>query len=516
MNLELIGALTELEKERGISKEILLEAIETAIVSAYKRNYGSSSAMSVRVDVNESTGEIHVFARRVVVEEVEDPTTEISLEEAQKIDANYQLGDVVEHEVTPADFGRIAAQTAKQVVIQRIREAERSNVYSEYSEREGDVVTGIVQRQEHRNVIVDLNRVEAVVPASEQISREPYKPNARMKFYINEVKQSSKGPQVFLSRTHPGLLKNLFELEVPEIHSGEVEIKAVAREAGNRSKIAVYSRDENVDPVGACVGNRGMRVQAVVSELSGEKIDIVHWQEDPRDFIANALSPAKVLYVNLDPENKVARTVVPDDQLSLAIGKEGQNARLAARLTNWKIDIKSISQASQLPEFWQQPEPEEVLELEQPEDAGFAAATEEPIHESPDYAAAESSEHHDTEVTEPQEEPTDAEPQEPTGPELPVQEAEAAEDKEPAKSRPDRVGSQEELASLTNIKRRKTWEERFGSVGAKPAASSEEQQTDAKKKKSKDEKEEKDEKVIKDFSMLDLEDFGFDKDKDEE
>ncbi len=497
MNLELIGALTELEKERGISKDILLEAIETAIVSAYKRNYGASSAMSVRVDLNESTGEIHVFSRRVAVDVVEDPTTEVSLEEAQEFDANYELGDVMEQEVTPRNFGRIAAQTAKQVVIQRIREAERSNVYSEYSQREGDVVTGIIQRQEHRNVIVDLSKVEAVVPASEQISHETYTPNARMKFYINEVKQSSKGPQVFLSRTHPGLLKNLFELEVPEIHSGEVEIKAVSREAGNRSKVAVYSRDPNVDPVGACVGSRGMRVQAVVSELSGEKIDIIEWQEDPRDFIANALSPAKVIYVNLDSASKVARTVVPDDQLSLAIGKEGQNARLAARLTNWKIDIKSAAQAQLLPEFQRQPDPADLfaedtteLESEMPE-VDIDETAVEPRKETSEDGTA----HQPSEEAEPS---TAAEPA--------VEESSKPQKKEPTKRSPKTV-TEEDLASLTNVPKRKTWEERFGRTEA-GTGKGEDGSDDAKKKKKA-----KEEKVLKDFSMLDLEDFGFDKKK---
>ncbi len=500
MNLELIGALTELEKERGISKDILLEAIESAIVSAYKRNYGASSAMSVRVDLNESTGEIHVYSRRVVVDEVDDATTEISLEDAREHDANYELGDVVEHEVTPRDFGRIAAQTAKQVVIQRIREAERSNVYTEYSQREGDVVTGIIQRQEHRNVIVDLSRVEAVVPASEQINHENYTPNARMKFYINEVKQSSKGPQVFLSRTHPGLLKNLFELEVPEIHSGEVEIKAVSREAGNRSKVAVYSRDPNVDPVGACVGSRGMRVQAVVSELSGEKIDIVEWQEDPRDFIANALSPAKVLYVNLDPTNKIARTVVPDDQLSLAIGKEGQNARLAARLTNWKIDIKSEAQAQLLPEFQRQPDPAALFAED---DELTVPDLEEAAVETTDDQAAD------------EQQPTPVEPPQPAEPETeaPAAKKEPApaakqtkpEKKDSTRKRPKPV-SEEELASLTNVPKRKTWEERFGRTESAASKSDDGSEDSKKKKKSKEEK------VIKDFSMLDLEDFGF-KDK---
>ena len=364
MNLELIGALEELEKERGIAKDVLIDAIETAMVSAYKRNFNLSSSASVRVDLDETTGAIHVYSRRRVVDEVTDDKQEITLEDAQEIDPNYEVGDIVEEEVTPKDFGRIAAQTAKQVVIQRIREAERSIVFNEYANRAGDVVNGIIQRIDHRNVIIDLGKVEAVLPVSEQIPGERYEPNQRMKFYINEVKQSSRGPQIFLSRTHPGLLKYLFELEVPEIQAGVVEIKSVAREAGFRSKLAVFSRDENVDPVGACVGSRGMRVQAVVSQLNGEKIDIVAWVPDEVQFIGNALSPAAVTNVLLDEETKTARVIVPDDQLSLAIGKEGQNPRLAARLTGWKIDIKSETQAAYEPLF--QPEAyEKTAEVEE-------------------------------------------------------------------------------------------------------------------------------------------------------
>ena len=345
MNLELVAALGELEKERGIPKEVLLEAIEAAVVSAYKRNYGT--AQNVRVEVDDK-GNIRVFSRKDVVEEVLEEANEISLEDAKAIDANYQLDDVVEIEVTPRDFGRIAAQTAKQVVIQRIREAERAMIYEEFQNREGDIVTGIVQRTEHRNVLVDLGRVEAILPPSEQVTREHYGHGTRMKVYITEVRKTTRGPQVIVSRTHPGLLKRLFELEVPEIHDGIVELKAVAREAGSRSKIAVHSRDPNVDPVGACVGPRGMRVQAVVQELRGEKIDIVQWSNDPEEFIANALSPARVLKVHITDDEKTARAVVPDHQLSLAIGKEGQNARLAARLTGWKIDIKSETQMQEL------------------------------------------------------------------------------------------------------------------------------------------------------------------------
>lgn len=345
MNLELVGALNELEKERGISKAILFEAIEAAIVSAYKRNYGS--AQNVRVEIAEN-GEIQVFARKDVVEEVFDEANEISLADAKRLDPNYELDDIVEMEITPRDFGRIAAQTAKQVVIQRIREAERAMIFEEFQEREGDIVTGIIQRTEHRNVLVDLGKVEAVLPPSEQTSRESYSQNARMKVYVTEVRKTTKGPQVVVSRTHPSLLTRLFELEVPEIHDGIVEIRAVAREAGNRSKIAVFSRDPNVDPVGACVGPRGLRVQAVVQELRGEKVDIVQWDADPEVFVANSLSPARVLRVQILDAEKTARAVVPDHQLSLAIGREGQNARLAARLCGWKIDIKSETQMQEL------------------------------------------------------------------------------------------------------------------------------------------------------------------------
>ncbi len=346
MNMEFIEALHELEKGRGISAEILFEAIEAALISAYKKNFGS--LQNVRVLIDRSTGEFKVYARKTVVEIVEDARTQAGLEDARKLDPNYQLEDIVEYEVTPREFGRIAAQTAKQVVVQRIREAERGMIYDEYVNREGDIVTGVVQRYEQKNVIVDLGKVEAVLPAQEQIPREVYQSFERIKTYVVEVKKTTKGPQIMLSRTHPGLIKRLFELEVPEIHDGIVEIKGVSREAGARSKIAVYSRDSNVDPVGACVGPKGARVQTIVTELKGEKIDIVNYSTDPQKFVANALSPAKVLGVYPKLNEKVAIVVVPDYQLSLAIGKEGQNARLAAKLTGWKIDIKSESQAGTL------------------------------------------------------------------------------------------------------------------------------------------------------------------------
>jgi N utilization substance protein A len=342
MNSEFIEALYDIEKEKGISSEILFEAIEQALISAYKKNFGT--AQNVRVQVDRATGEIKVFARKEIVEKVKDERVEISLKEARKKLPNYELEDIVEVEVTPEDFGRIAAQTAKQVVVQRIREAERNVIYNEFLEREEDVVTGTIQRQEASNVFIDLGKTEAILTPSEQIPGEIYQQGERIKSYVIEVKNTPKGPQIILSRTHPGLLKRLFEMEVPEIYDGLVEIKAVAREAGNRSKIAVYSRDDNIDPVGSCVGPKGMRVQSVVNELKGEKLDIVRYSENPKEFVYNALSPAKVISVSIDEEKKIASVVVPDYQLSLAIGKEGQNARLAAKLTNWKIDIKSESQ----------------------------------------------------------------------------------------------------------------------------------------------------------------------------
>nr|WP_218039457.1 transcription termination factor NusA [Dendrosporobacter quercicolus] len=336
-------AFEQLGREKGIAPEILFDAIEAALISAYKRNFGS--AQNVRVSLERTTGEIHVFARKNIVEEVTDSRLEMDLPEAQAIDRRYELGDVIEIEVTPKDFGRIAAQTAKQVVVQRIREAERGIIYEEFSNRESDILTGIVQRIEQKNVFIDLGKAEAILAPSEQIAGEQYRHGDRVKTYIIEVKKTTKGPQILVSRTHPGLLKRLFELEVPEIHDGIVEIKSVAREPGLRSKIAVYSRDENVDPVGSCVGHKGMRVQTIVDELRGEKIDIVKWNADPTKYIANALSPAKVISVEVNEAEKLSKVVVPDYQLSLAIGKEGQNARLAAKLTGWKIDIKSESQA---------------------------------------------------------------------------------------------------------------------------------------------------------------------------
>ena len=340
-----LDAIKDLGKEKGIAPEILFDAIEAALISAYKRNFGS--AQNVEVVLDRDRGTYHVYAIKVVTEDPDNDVTQISLGEARAINPAYDVGSEVRIEVTPANFGRIAAQTAKQVVVQRVREAERDIIYEEFMSREGDIIRGLVQRVENRNVFIDLGKTEAVLTPAEQIAGEQYKHGDFIKAYIVEVRKTSKGSQILVSRTHPGLLKRLFESNVPEIQEGEVEIKSVAREPGMRSKIAVYSKDEDVDPVGACVGQRGQRVQAVVDELGEEKIDIVKWNEDSAKFIANALSPAKVVSVAVNEDEKVSRVVVPDYQLSLAIGKEGQNARLAAKLTGWKIDIKSESQAAE-------------------------------------------------------------------------------------------------------------------------------------------------------------------------
>ena len=339
-----LEALRDLAHEKGIEEEVLFEAIEAALISAYKRNFGS--AQNVRVALDRSSGTYHVYAIKTVVEQVTDDVLEISLAHAREIKPEYEVGDVIDIEVTPANFGRIAAQTAKQVVVQRIREAERGIIYDEFSSREGDIITGVVSDVENRNVYLNIGKTEAVLMPAEQIPGETYEHGQHIKAYIVEVKKTNKGPQVVVSRTHPGFLKRLFELEVPEIQDAIVEIKSVAREPGARSKIAVWSSEAEVDPVGACVGHKGMRVQAIVDELGSEKIDIVKWNQDPAKFIANALSPAKVVSVAVNEAEKISRVVVPDYQLSLAIGKEGQNARLAAKLTGWKIDIKSESQAA--------------------------------------------------------------------------------------------------------------------------------------------------------------------------
>lgn len=341
MNQDFMLALEAIEKEKGIKKDTLFEAIEAALISAFKRNF--NSAHNVKVNIDRDTGEIRVYSLFSVVDKVTNPQYEIHIDEAKKKNPLYKPGDILEIEVTPKNFGRIAAQTAKQVVIQRIREAERDLIYEEYIDREEDIVTGVIQRFEQKNVIINLGKTEAILTPSEQMPGEVYKQGDRLKTYILEVKKTTKGPQIFVSRTHPGLLKRLFELEVPEIYNGIVEIKAIAREPGNRSKVAVFSRNKDVDPVGACVGPKGSRVQSIVNELKGEKIDIIEWDDEPGIFVARALSPARALKVETFPENRSALVVVPDYQLSLSIGKEGQNVRLAAKLTGWKIDIISES-----------------------------------------------------------------------------------------------------------------------------------------------------------------------------
>jgi N utilization substance protein A len=348
MNKEFILAVEELEKEKDISKEALMEAIESALVAAYKKNY--SNSQNVRVNINRITGDIDVFMRKIVVtdEEVMDEYGELTLDEAHEIDPSYKLGDVIESRVTPRDFGRIAAQTAKQVVVQRIREAERGQIFDEYSNRQGEIVTGTVQRVSNETVFINIGKTEGILAVNEQVKGENYTVNSKLKVYIMDVKKNQKGPQIYLSRSHPGLVKRLFELEVPEIREGVVEIKSISREAGSRTKMAVYTTESDVDPVGACVGPRGSRVQAVVDELFDEKIDIINWSDRPDELIKSALSPAKTEKVFINEEEQSATVIVPDFQLSLAIGKEGQNVRLAAKLCGWKIDIKSHSQYESL------------------------------------------------------------------------------------------------------------------------------------------------------------------------
>ncbi len=344
MNKEFILAVEELEKEKDISKDTLIDAIESALVSAYRKNYGNSQ--NVRVNIDRVNGDIDVYMRKVVVsdEDVMDEYGELTLDEAHEIDPKYQIGDVIESKVTPKDFGRIAAQTAKQVVVQRIREAERGIIYDDFSNRQSEIVTGVVQRVSNETVFINMGKTEGILAATEQVAGEDYGINTRLKVFIMDVKKTTKGPQVYLSRSHPGLVKRLFELEVPEIRDGIVEIKSISREAGSRTKIAVHTNDPDVDPVGSCVGPRGTRVQAVVDELFGEKIDIINWSEKPAELVKSALSPAKAEQVFINEAEQSATVIVPDFQLSLAIGKEGQNVRLAAKLCGWKIDIKSHTQ----------------------------------------------------------------------------------------------------------------------------------------------------------------------------
>src|SRR6056297_3306954 len=357
MNLDLLKALDDIEKDKGIAKDVLLEAIGADLISAYKKDFGSKE--NVSVEGNEETGQVMVFSRKKVVEEIKNDNYEILLENAKKIDSEVELEEYVDVEITPDNFGRIAAQTAKQVVMQRIREAERDVLYEDYKRKEGEIITGTIQRFHKDNVLIDMGKTEALLPVSEQIPTEQYKIGFRLKLYVVEVSSTTKGPRILVSRTHPALLKRVFEVEVPEIFDGIVEIRSVAREAGFRSKIAVYSYDSKIDPVGACVGPQGMRVQSVVEQLNGEKIDIVQYDEDPKQYVSNALNPAEVIDVINDEEEQSAKVIVPDFQLSLAIGKEGQNARLAAKLTGWKIDIKKES------EFTEDETTEEEVETEQ-------------------------------------------------------------------------------------------------------------------------------------------------------
>ena len=371
MNTELLEALEILEKEKDISKETLLEAIENSLLTACKNHFGKAD--NVKVNIDPKTCQFSVFAEKTVVEKVEDEVLEISLANAKMLDSKYELGDIVNVEVKSKEFGRIATQNAKNVILQKIREEERKVLFNQYYGKEKDVVTGVVQRYLGRNVSINLGKADALLNENEMVKGEVFKPTERIKVYILEVKDTTKGPRILVSRTHPELVKRLFESEVTEVRDGTVEIKGIAREAGSRTKIAVWSNDPDVDPVGACVGMNGARVNSIVSELRGEKIDIINWNENPALLIENALSPAKVVAVLADPEDKTAKVVVPDYQLSLAIGKEGQNARLAARLTGFKIDIKSETQAKEI-EGWLEVD-EEYEEYEDFED--YQAAQEE-------------------------------------------------------------------------------------------------------------------------------------------
>lgn len=388
MNTELLEALELLEKEKDISKETLLEAIENSLLTACKNHFGKAD--NVKVNIDPVTCQFAVYAEKTVVEQVEDDVVEISLANAKMIDSKYDLGDVVNVEIKSKEFGRIATQNAKNVILQKIREEERKVLFNQYYGKEKDVVTGVVQRYLGRNVSINLGKVDAILNENEMVKGEVFKPTERIKVYILEVKDTTKGPRILVSRTHPELVKRLFESEVTEVRDGTVEIKCIAREAGSRTKIAVWSNDPDVDPVGACVGMNGARVNAIVSELRGEKIDIINWNENPAILIENALSPAKVVAVLADPEDKTAKVVVPDYQLSLAIGKEGQNARLAARLTGFKIDIKSETQAKET-EGWLDVD-EEYEEYEDFEDYKESQAEEAELAEELEDAEADTEE----------------------------------------------------------------------------------------------------------------------------
>ena len=356
---ELIIAMDELEKEKGIEKDVLIESIETALITAYKRNF-DSVADNVKVVMDRETGETHLYTEKDVVEEVEDEKIQINLEDAHKISKKLQIGDKAQIEVVPKNFGRIAAQTAKQVIIQKIREVSREVMFNEFSDKKGEIVSGIIQKADSGVVILDLGKLEGVMVQKEQVPTEKYRVNDKIRAYILDVEKGAKGaPQVMISRAHSDFVRKLFELEIPEIYEGVIEIKSISRDPGSRSKIAVYSQNENIDPVGSCVGQKGIRIQNIINELNGEKIDVIEWNEDPSIYISAALLPAQVLAVDIKEEEKFAQVIVPDDQLSLAIGKSGQNARLAAKLTNWKIDIKSESQFRKMIEEMQSEQIEE-------------------------------------------------------------------------------------------------------------------------------------------------------------
>ena len=346
-NKELIMALDELEKERGISKDYLLESLEVALVAAYKKNF--DSAENVKVEIDSQTGEIHVYAQKEVVETVENSQLQISLDDAKKIEKKAKIGDIINIETKPKDFGRIAAGAAKQHVIQKVREAERNMIFDEYNDRKGEIVTGIIQKADKGTVVLDLGKLEGIMPLKEQIPTEHYHVNDKIKAYVLSVEKGLKGaPQVLVTRSHPDVIKKLFELEIPEIYEGLIEVKAVSRDPGYRSKVAVYSKNPDIDPVGSCVGAKGIRIQNIINEMNGEKIDVIEWSEDPATFICAALLPAHVMAVDIKEDEKFAQVIVPDEELSLAIGKAGQNARLAVKLTNWKIDIKSETQFREL------------------------------------------------------------------------------------------------------------------------------------------------------------------------
>ena len=368
---ELIGAMDELEKERGIKKDYLIESLEGALVSAYKKNFDSVD--NVKVTINQETGDIHIYSVREVVEKSEDPLLEISIDEARQINPKAEIGETVDLEIVPKDFGRIAAQTAKQVIIQKLRETERNMIFNEYNERKGEIVSGLVQKADKHIVVMDLGKLEGIMLPKDQIPTEHYHVNDKIKGYVVDVERGEKGaPQAIVSRTHPDFVRKLLEFEIPEIYEGLIEIKSVSRDPGLRSKVAVYSPNENIDPVGSCVGQKGIRIQNVINELHGEKIDVIEWNADPSIFIASALLPAQIMAVDIKEEERFAQVIVPDDQLSLAIGKAGQNARLAAKLTNWKIDIKSESQFREMlakkAEEAENEENEEVTENENSEE----------------------------------------------------------------------------------------------------------------------------------------------------